>query len=297
MQRSASLRLPLYMGRARAWPLVSFAYCVFALASLYATTLAHAQSKGSAEDWSVYALLGEADRFDAARVSDAVRARLRAEDNLGDIKVSPTGLELSVGKGSASIVLQASPLPATEVQEACRHAAWHWRSACDTTNTHQAHVRVTLRDSLLRKVDSAVLVTRLLAAVTAESGALATLWGSNLQSVEVFQRNADSLKRERVPTLLWISYRYTREASGNVSVLTRGMGAFELMEIESRDTPFPGRDLVEIIVNASQRLIMKGAVIGDGETIGGPPGRRVHVRFADSLWTPGRRVYRVEIGT
>ena len=36
--------------------------------------------------------------------------------------------------------------------------------------------------------------------------------------------------------------------------------------------------------------------MADGEAIGGASGRRVHVRFADSLYTPGRRVYRVEVG-
>lgn len=255
---------------------------------------ARAQEDGP--DWSVSALLADAASFDADKVAAAIRQRLLPEDKLVTLATRADGLELRFERGSASIALKASPWPAAELAEACRHAVWYWRDACDAVTPHTAHVRVVLRSTQLRKVDSAVLATRLLAAVTAASRSVATLWGDALQPASVFQKAADTLQRDRVPVVLWIAFRYTREPSGNVSVLTRGMPAFELMELESRDTPFPGRDLLEMVMNTSQRLIMKGAVIGDGETIGGSPGRRVHVRFADSQWTPGRRVYRVEVG-
>lgn len=248
-------------------------------------------------DWTVMALLADPAHFSAERVASAIAPRLSEEDKLAAIRTSGEGLTLELGKGVATITLTPLALPAADMLDACKHASWYWRGACDTVKKHQAHVRVMLRGSQLRKVDSAVLVTRLLAAVTAESQALATAWGSNLQPADVFQKAADNLARDRVPVNLWINFRYSREASGNVSIITRGMPAFELMEIESRDTPYPGRDLLEMIMNTSQRLIMKGSVIADGETIGGAPGRRVHVRFADSLWTPGRKVYRVEVGS
>lgn len=266
------------------------------IVALLAALASGARAQEAVVDWAVTALLADAAGFDSARVAAGIRTRLLPEDKLGAITTSAEGVDITFERGSASIMLKASPWPATEIAEVCKHAAWYWRDACDVVGKHAAHVRVVVRNTQMRKVDSAVLATRLLGAVTSGSGAVATLWGVNLQSAAVFQKAADTLQRERVPATMWISFRYTREASGNVSVITRGMPAFELMEIESRDTPYPARDLLEMVMSTSQRLIMKGAVIGDGETIGGSPGRRVHLRFADSQWTPGRRVYRIEIG-
>lgn len=267
------------------------------IACLGGASLAIAQTKKSVTDWTVYALLGDAAQLDVQRLGDAVKARMVAEDALTSITPSADRLSMVVGRGSASISFQAKPLAAEGLGDACKHAVWYWREACDSVRTHRTHVQIVVSDTELRRVDSAFLTTKLLAAVMETHPGAAVFWGANLQSAAAFAKTSVELARENVPATTWVSYRYIREPSGNVSIQTRGMREFELMEMEARNVAYPGRELLEMVMTTARRLIMKGGVLADGETIGGQPGRRVHIKFAESPFTPGRRVYRVEIGS
>jgi hypothetical protein len=148
----------------------------------------------------------------------------------------------------------------------------------------------------LDKVGSALLQTKIVAAVIEESNAVAAYWGVNLQPRDFFLKASAHASADNLPAMLWVSYRMSREASGHLSLSTRGLKDFGLMEIETKEAKMPGAELFDLVLGATQYLISKGAVIKDGDTIGHSATQKIRVRHADSYWNPGEKVYRIELG-
>ncbi len=255
----------------------------------------HARAQLNSDDWVVSALLLESAPIDSGGLNAALMKRVSEQDKFTGVEARNDTVLVRIGKGTALVSLTPSPMPGQEVREICQRA-WYWRAACDTVNRHKAHLRIVLRGTELKKLDSAVLMTKVVAAVVEQSNAIAVFWGSNLQSSDAFLKGSETVSPRSIPVMLWVNYQLSREASGNVSIFTRGLKEFNLMEIEAKNAPYPGRDLLELMLSTSQYLIAKGPVIEDGDTIGGSPARRIYVKHADSYWNPGKKAYRIEFG-
>jgi hypothetical protein len=72
------------------------------------------------------------------------------------------------------------------------------------------------------------------------------------------------------------------------------MGHIGHHEIEAKDVRRSGNEVFVLLVGMAQYLLDKGAVIKDGDTIGGSPALGIHVHQGPSYWRPGATVYRVE---
>lgn len=249
----------------------------------------------SRSTWVVSVILPEAKALDPERLSAAVRKRVDEKDRFTGAEPGENLVLLRIGGGTAIVALMDSPIPNQELERACQFA-WYWRAACDTVKNHQAHFLVILMSTDLDKLNSALLQTKIVAAVIEESNAVASYWGVNLQPREAFLGASGRASAEGPPVMLWISYRISREASGNMSLSTHGLKDFGLMEIEAKDAKMPGPELFRLVFGASQYLITKGPVIMDGDTIGHSDTQRIRVRHADSSWNEGEKVYRVELG-
>jgi uncharacterized protein DUF4261 len=188
-----------------------------------------------------------------------------------------------------------APIPKGELQRVCE-LAWYWAEACAAIKDHKAHFLVVLMGTNLDKLDSALLETKIVAAVMEESNAVAGYWGVNLQSRDVWVDGSRSLSRTEIPTTLWINYRVSRGQPGRLSMSTLGMKDFGLMEIETKDAPLPGLQLFDLMLGTTAYLIMNGPVIKNGDTIGQSPEQKIRVRHADSYWNAGEKVYRIQFG-
>ena len=254
---------------------------------------AHAQP--AKVDWVVSVILPEAKPLDPERLAGAVRRHVDEKDRFIGAEPGENLVSLRVGGGTAMVSLMDRPIPNQELQSVCRFA-WYWRAACDTVKDHKAHALVILMGTGLSRLDSALLQTKIVAAVIEESNAVASYWGVNLQPRDVFLKGSGRASAGSLPVALWVNYRMSREATGNFTLSTRGLKEFGLMEIETKDAPMPGLDLFDLVLGASQYLISKGPVIKDGDTIGQSPKQRIRVRHADSFWNVGEKVYRIEFG-
>jgi hypothetical protein len=223
-----------------------------------------------------------------------LRKRVDEKDRFTATEPGDNLVLLRIGGGTVFVALMDRPIPNQELQRVCR-LAWHWRDACDAVSGHQAHFLVVMMHTDLDKLASALLHTKIVAAVIEESKAVASYWGTNLQPRDTFLGASTRASAESPPAMLWVSYRVSREASGNLSMSTDGLKDFGLMEIETKDARMPGADLFTLMHGTSQYLIIKGPVIKDGDTIGHSDTQRIRVRHADSYWNAGKRVYRIEL--
>lgn len=246
-------------------------------------------------DWVTSVVLKEAAHVEPSRISAAIQRRLTSEDKFAGFEPGDNLVLLRVAGGTAMISLMNAPIPHEELQEVCQYA-WYWKTACDIVKGHQAHLLIVLMDTELDKLGSAVLQTKIVAAVIEATTAVAAYWGVNLQPRDTFLKASARVSRTSVFPMLWVNYRLSRDSSGKITLSTRGLKDFGLMEIETKDAPIPGRELFELALGMSEYLITKGPVIGDGDTIGQSPQQRIRVRHAESYWNAGEKVYRIEVG-
>lgn len=268
----------------RAAALVLAVFCATPYAQPTATT-----------DWVTSVILPESVPPKLDRISDALRKRTDDKDKFTGAELGDNLVLIRIGGGTAMVSFMDRPIPNQELQNVCRFA-WYWQDACETVKYHKAHVLIILMGTGLSKLDAALLQTKIVATVIEESNAVASYWGVNLQPRDVFLKGSARSSQEFIPTILWVSYRLSRESSGNFTLSSHGLKEFGLMEIETRNSPMPGRALFDLVLGMTQYLITKGPVIKDGDTIGQSPKLGIRVRHAESYWNAPEKVYRIEFG-
>src|SRR5262245_42678681 len=199
--------------------------------SLGTATAQNRAAPKKAVDWVVSVILPEAKPIDPARIEAELRKRVTEQDRFTGTEGDKGLLLPRVAEGTAMVSLMEAPIPGQELQKVCRFA-WYWREACETIKDHKAHLLVVLMGTKLTKPDSALLQTRIVAALIEESDAVAAYWGSSLNSRKAFLEQSANIARDRMPTWLWVNYRVSRDApSGRFSFSTDGLKDFDLPRI------------------------------------------------------------------
>jgi hypothetical protein len=223
--------------------------------------------------------------------------RVSLQERLGKVKIDDMETDekevilFRIRGGTVTVGLLPKPLPKDELAHMCKWA-WHWRAACDALAPHQAHLHVMVLDTDLDKVGAALLQTQLIASLM-DANAIASYWGTSLQSKDAFLKQTVRASRDSLPVWLWVNFRLTNDVEKGWTLSTQGMEAFDLYEIETRDVNLDGRKLFTMIAGMAEYLIQKGPVIKDGETIGDSPAENIRVRHAPSYWNEGKTAYRV----
>jgi Domain of unknown function (DUF4261) len=261
--------------------------------SLGAAAAEPSKAQMGSVDWVVSILLPEAKPVDPARMEAAIRKRVTDKDRFTGSEGDKEVVLLRIAEGTALVSLMGAPVPPKELQQTCRYA-WYWREACDAVRDHKAHLLVVLMGTKLSKAESAVLQTKLVAALIEESNAVAAYWGTTLNSRDTFLEQSAKVTPDRMATWLWVSYRVSRDASGRLSISTEGLKDFNLMEIEAKDVAMPFSELHGLVDGMTAYLIKQGPVIQNGHTIGHSNEQRIRVRHGPSYWRAGTRVYRLE---
>jgi hypothetical protein len=111
---------------------------------------------------------------------------------------------------------------------------------------------------------------------------------------EVDQSGKDPPVRMCVSVKLAKDAEYPNPGGGPAYLgLTRGLAAFDLMEIEARGYLGKPLKLANMLLNMATYLIACGPVIGDGHTFGYEGERKFNVRHQPSTIAPGLFVYRL----
>ncbi len=214
-----------------------------------------------------------------------------------DVKVTDDVITFRLDGHTAAISLQPEPIPRGDLEGPCA-AAWYWPEAAAAVQGHQAHLVVgVLPVRPLDRIEIAMLLTRVVAAVARAAGAAAIYWtpGRLVHSPGAFLDYARQMTREHLPLYLWIDFGVGRDADGSYSLATSGMEALGQMEIEiaaSRDHP---RRLLDRLFNIAHYVLDKGLVLKPGETIGMSDEERIPIEHAPSFRDATMTVVRLEM--
>lgn len=216
---------------------------------------------------------------------------------MADVQRENDIITVRLASGVGAVALIPAPIPWEELEAPCARARWYWSEAAEEMRTHQAHIIVSVSGADMSLVDAAYRVTQLAAGVSAMADAVGVYWGAGgvVQSARAFAGIAGLMSRESLPLPLWLGIHGREESDGGQTLWTRGLAAFDFMELEivgSRAEP----DLIyERALDVAHYLLDHGPVLGDGDTIGVTADERLLVRHLPSVVEPERMVYRVEL--
>jgi len=196
----------------------------------------------------------------------------------------------------AFVSLMPAPIPWGDLEFPCACNPF-WPEATEKMQAHTAHFVVVL-NGLSTPRTIRIHLTRLVAAILGCHPCTGVYWGEALlvHSPEAFLEMAPLVTMDAgLPANLWINFQLVPNPDNTVSLLTMGMSAFGLMEIEVLNSE---KEPVEIFARAADLaayLITQGPVICDGDTMGQDATERIMVWHRASAFLDRKQVYQVQL--
>jgi hypothetical protein len=205
-------------------------------------------------------------------------------------------MTLDLGEIRATLSLEPGPIDAEELSAAC-DTAWYWPEAAEQFRGHAAHVAVMLLAEEEDRINAALLLTDLVAAVAASSNAVGVYWtaGGVVQPPEAFISYAQETTEEYLPLNLWIDFRPIPGDDGVCSLATTGLEDFGHQEIEVHQTRQDPELVLERAFKMAHYVLENGSILEDGETVELSEEEKTVVRFGPSMWDAEYEVLLLEM--
>jgi hypothetical protein len=196
---------------------------------------------------------------------------------------------------TAAVSLLAEPMPLQEIQRAVA-AAWYWPAGAETLGRSGAQILVGVLPDSGDWVESALRLTNLAAAAADAAKGKAVFWAAAglVHSPDAFAAYARQMSRQDLPLYLWIDFHLHGEADGTCSLYTTGLAAFQSPEIEVYGSRREPQNLVGRVYDIVHYLLVKGAVLHEGDTIGRSGEEKIEIHLGPSRRDLARRV--VQLG-
>lgn len=196
-----------------------------------------------------------------------------------------------VGDGRMAISLVPTPIAWERLEGPCR-CAWWWPEAAERMQAHRAHAIVALADHSGSSLERHLLLTQLAAVVAATSSAAGVFWsaGAVVHAPAAFVALANVVSAEEVLPELWINLRVAENADQTRCLFTTGLEAFGQREIEIPSSQRSAEEIVQFAYRVIQYLLVSGASLQDGETIGRSDEEKIEVHYGPSMLDSDRQV-------
>jgi len=192
---------------------------------------------------------------------------------------------LEVGGAKISVLAKSSPVPAGTMEGAA-YASIGWPSAKEAIERHVAHSIVGCADlpkDHEQALHFAVVTTLVTEAVRCLTEGTGVFWstGQIMVSPETWQKATQSLLQKNLPVEDWINLFWTKGEGGTLGAVTEGARAFFGMEIEFSPAPLQPADLAGKLYGVVRYLLINGAVLKDGDTLGQSETETIRVRLKE----------------
>jgi hypothetical protein len=193
-------------------------------------------------------------------------------------------LKFSLHGTMAAVALTPSPIPWATLEGPCE-TAWWWPDASARLRGHNSHLLVAMGGGKTSAVHRCLALTHLAAAVAAHVDAAGIYWGggSLVHEPDAFLNEARSASPNKLPWHLWIDVRIQRNEDESRWLFTSGMQAFDKMEIEIPHSQCTPVELVNFTHSIIEHLLLRGAEIRDGHTIGRNDDEKITAAHAPSM--------------
>lgn len=233
---------------------------------------------------------------DEMKLIERIRDSWSVAPAIDNIERRDDVISFHLGGDTVAVSLMHQPVPWPDLEGPCREA-WYWPEAARALRDHQSHVLVVLVPLASQRIDAALSLTRVVAAVAASSQAAGVLWGGGglVHSPEPFVDVARKISRESLPLQLWVAFGVHGEEDGTHSLYTSGLEEFGHLEIEVAHSRLDPRALIDRVFGMVLYVLDKGVVLKDGETIGTSEDEKIEISHLPSFCDDKCTVVRLEM--
>jgi hypothetical protein len=114
-----------------------------------------------------------------------------------------------------------------------------------------------------------------------------------VREASAYVNEAQAGSPDQLPLLIWIGFNPVKDSGGNAAYST-GLTAFNLLELEIRNTAREWSDLLGFLGDITDYELRARVQIGDGHTVGNSAAERITVRHLPSKFIPGTTVAVIE---
>ncbi|WP_298822635.1 DUF4261 domain-containing protein [uncultured Roseibium sp.] len=170
--------------------------------------------------------------------------------------------------------------------EGAAYASIGWPEAKSVIDNHAAHLIIGCLNQPNDHEEAlhlAIMTTFVTAAALSLSGGIGVYWASGQLMVapEGWQQAVQTVRGKGLPVEDWINLFWVQEDPGKVGAVTEGARAFLGMEIEFSPALLPPADIADRLFGVMRYLLVHGAVLKDGDTIGQSETEAIRVRFKE----------------
>ena len=228
---------------------------------------------------------------DGRRVLDHLKSQWPDMPAFGEPQVDETATTVDIPGGALVFAHLPVPVPAGDLTGPLA-VAWHWPEADDVVAAHQSHVLVHAASKAMDRLDVRLLVTRVAASIVTVAGASGVYVGDAMlvRAAADYVEDAHASSRHELPMLSWVGFNLVGEDDGSLSAYTTGLGAFDLQELEVRQTDRPHAELLGLLADLAHYQLVSGKELKDGDTFGASADDRTRVRYEESAFIPDMTV-------
>lgn len=205
----------------------------------------------------------------------------------------PDVLELGTGDDTTFVALMPGPVPKREADEAAAFSLCALRPGGFTVPPHHAHLVVTTLGEATKTADGLARHTRVVAAVTRATQAVAVYEGS-AGATHAPDFYVDVASDTAHPTMLWNGLSLRRDGA-QLELLSLGMAQLELPDLLLVAPVAEGNAALEFFFDLLAYVAGLGERIPEGHTVGRDAEEKLVVRYVPSPLDEDVEVARVSL--
>ena len=141
-------------------------------------------------------------------------------------------------------------------------------NALDVVKKHTNHVAISIVEGTGNALEESVLLSKLLAVATVQTGATAIYMYGVLYEADKYYQETENLRDNVLPmvNLVWVDIDF--EEDGTISLYTNGMEEFDQFNVEFLHCPWEPERAWNYILSVANYMLTSGKNLTDGDSIG-----------------------------
>lgn len=257
--------------------------------------MAVVQKNENPEPVLAFIALNESKIASRDEIQKSLKSIIPNDHVISSIEVDDEFITLKIDNSTGVIFLADYPIPWSDLEGPCM-TSWIWKDAAAKMKRHKAHFIATLTSEKGSRLEKCLLLTKIMGAIAQCHNTAGVYWGDGTVVIEpnMFAEVAESASLDNLPLLLWIEFRVQKNNDASLNVITAGLDAFGLMEIEVIKSRRDWEEIMEIAMGTAY-LMLKGDEFKDGDTIGPDDKVKVKTRHKKSIWDRSGKVLRIYV--